>query len=51
MFFSRTTELVSTKLGTKHSFVKGIQVCSNEGQRPFLRRDNYEIAKIYIDEI
>ena len=22
---------ISTKLGTKHSWVKGIQVCSNEG--------------------
>ena len=28
----------------------GIQVCSNEGPRPFPKGDNYEIAK-YIDEI
>ena len=34
------------KLGTIHSLVKGIQVCSN-GLRPFPREDNYEIAKIH----
>ena len=28
----------------------GIQICLNEGPRPFPRVDNYEIAK-YIDEI
>ena len=28
----------------------GIQICSNEGSRPFPKGDNYEIAK-YIDEI
>ena len=28
--FSRTTEPISTKLGTKHPWVKRIQVCSNE---------------------
>ena len=38
---------VSTKLGTKHPWVKGIQVCSNEGPRPFPRGDNYEIVKIH----
>ena len=46
MFFSRTTEPISTKLGTKHPWVKGIQVCSNEGPYPFPRGDNYKIAKI-----
>ena len=35
------------QLGTKHPFVKGIQVCSNEGPRPFARGDKKEIAKIY----
>ena len=30
IFFSRTTEPISTKFGTKHPWVKGIQVCSNE---------------------
>ena len=47
LFFSRTTELISTKLGTKHPWMKGIQVCSNEGLCPFPRGDNYKIAKIY----
>ena len=48
--FSRTTVPISTKLGIKHPFVKGIQVYSNEGPCPFPRRDNYQIVK-YIDEI
>ena len=30
----------------KHPWVKGIQVCSNEGPQPLTRGDNYEIAKI-----
>ena len=47
MFFSRTTEPISTKLGTKHTWVKGIQVCSNDGPYPFPRGDNYKIAKIH----
>ena len=38
---------ISTKLGTNHLWVKGIQVCSNEGSRPFPMGDNYEIAKIH----
>ena len=29
-FFSRTTEPISNKLGTKHLWVKGIQVSSDE---------------------
>ena len=41
MFFSPTTEPISTKLGTKHPWVQGIPVSSNEGLRPFPR----EIAK------
>ena len=45
--FFRTTGPVSTKLGTKHPWVKGIQVCSNEGPSPFPRGDNYQIAKIH----
>ena len=47
IFFSRTAGPISTKLGTKHSWVKGIQVCPNEGPRPFPRGDNYEIVKIH----
>ena len=50
IIFSRTTGPISTKLGTKHPQVKGIQVCSNEGPHLFPRGDNYEIAK-YIDKI
>ena len=33
-FFSRTTEPISSKLGTKHPWVTGIQVCSNERTTP-----------------
>ena len=40
IFFSLTTELISTKLGTKHPWVKGIQVCTNELPRPFPRGAN-----------
>ena len=47
IFFSRTTQVISTKLGTKHPWVKGIQVCSNEGPRPSPRGDTYEIVKIH----
>ena len=47
IFFSRTTGSISTKLGTKHLWVKGIQVSSNEGPRPFPRVDNYKLAKIH----
>ena len=40
IFFSRTTGPMSTKLGTRHPWVKRIQVCSNEGPHPFPRGDN-----------
>ena len=43
--FSRTTEAISTKLGTKHPWLKGIQVCSNEGPCSFPWGHNYEITK------
>jgi hypothetical protein len=33
-FFSRTTGPILTRLGTNHPWVKGIQVCSNEGDSP-----------------
>ena len=53
-FSSSSTEtlhmrgLISTKLGTKHdAWVKGIQMCSNEGPCPFPREHNYQIAKIH----
>ena len=47
IFSSRTTGSISTKLGTKHPWVKRIKVSSNEGPHHFQRGDNYEIAKIY----
>ena len=43
---SRTNWLISTKLGTKHSWVNGIQVCSNEGRQLFPRGDNNALMKI-----
>ena len=46
-FFSRTTWPISTKHATKHPWVKKIQVCSNEGSRPFPRGDNTENVKLY----
>ena len=45
IFFSRTTEPISTKFGTMHPWVQGIQVYSNEGIYPFLRGDNNEITR------
>ena len=45
-FFSRTAGPNSTKLGTHHPWVKGLQVCSNEGPGPLQRGDNHENAKI-----
>ena len=38
---------ISTKLGTKHSLVVGIQVCSNEGRHHFPRGNNYKKVKIH----
>ena len=39
---------ISNKLGTRHPWVEGIQICSNEGSRPFPRGDNNEIGKIHL---
>ena len=47
IFSLRTTGPISTKLGTKHPWVKGTQVCSNEGPGPIPRGNNKEIAKIH----
>ena len=44
IFFSRTAGPISTKLGTNHLWVKGIQVCSIEGPCPFPRGDNYHLT-------
>ena len=35
-----------TKLGTKHPWVKMIQIYSNDGPRPIQRGDDIEIVKI-----
>ena len=47
VLFFLTTGPISTILSTKHSSVKGIQVCSNEGPRLFPRGDTNGIAKIH----
>ena len=44
---SRTTRLISTKFGTKHPWVKGIQFGTNEGPLFFSRGDNNKIAKVH----
>jgi hypothetical protein len=36
-----------TKLGTNHPWVKGIKVCSNEGDCPSPRGDNSKRVKIH----
>jgi hypothetical protein len=41
-FFSRTTGPILTRLGTNHPWVKGIQVCSKEGDSPFPKGYNSE---------
>ena len=46
-FFSRTTGPISSKLGTKHSWLIGIKACTIEGPYLFPRGDNYEIWKIH----
>ena len=48
IFFSRTIGTISTKLCTKHPFMRfqEFQVCSSEGPRPILKEDSEEIAKI-----
>ena len=45
ILISRTTWQISIKLGRKHSWVKEIQICSNERPRPFPERDNNVITK------
>ena len=46
-FFSRTTGPILTRLGTNHPWVKGIQVCSKEGDSPSPRGDNSKRVKIH----
>ena len=47
IFFSRTITPFSTKLGTKHPWVKRIQVYSNDGPHPFPKGDSYVIVKTH----
>jgi len=35
IFFSRTSRPISAKLGKKHAWKMGIQICSNKGAGPF----------------
>jgi hypothetical protein len=45
--FSRTTGPILTRLGTNHFWVKGIQVCSKEGDSHSSRVDNSNRVKIH----
>jgi hypothetical protein len=47
IFFSRTTGPILTRLCTNHPCVKGIKVCSKEGDSLFLRGDNSERVKMH----
>ena len=42
-FSPEITRPISTKFTKKHSWVKGIQICSNNGTHP----DNNELAKMH----
>ena len=43
----KITGPISTKIDSKHSWVKGIHVCSNEGLHLSPRGDDNGIAKIH----
>jgi hypothetical protein len=45
--FSRTTGPILTRLGRNHPWVKGIQICSNEGDNPSPRGYSSERVKIH----
>ena len=47
MFISRTSMLISTKLGIKPLLVNWTHVCLNEGTSSFSRGNNSEIAKMH----
>ena len=47
LIIPRTTGPISTELSTKYPWVKGIQVCPNEGPHPSPRGDNIENVKLY----
>ena len=46
-----SSETVSVKLGAKHSWMKAIQVCSNESQCPFPRGDDNIIVEILLSSL
>jgi hypothetical protein len=47
IFFSRSTGQILTGLDTNHPWVKGIQVCSKEGNSSSSRGDNSERVKMH----
>ena len=47
IFLSRTTGLISSKLGTNHPWMTGIQVYTIEGPHFSPRGDNSKIVKLY----
>jgi hypothetical protein len=46
MFFSRISRLISIKLGTNYSWVKGIQNSSNKGPDLLQAKDNNKNTKM-----
>jgi hypothetical protein len=46
IFFSITSRPKSIKLGTNHSWMKGIKVYLDKGSCPLQRGDNYKNVKI-----
>jgi hypothetical protein len=47
IFFSRTIGSILRRLGTNHSWVKGIQTCSKEGNKLSPRGDDSKRVKIH----
>jgi hypothetical protein len=47
IFFSRTIGPISTRLGTNHPWVKGIQAYTKEGDSLSPRGDNNERVKLH----
>jgi hypothetical protein len=47
IFFSRTTGPILTIHGTNCPWMKGIQICSKEGDNPSPKGDNSEKVKIH----
>jgi len=48
-FFLRTTNPISTKLGRKHTWGMGIQICSNKGAGPIWGPIRGKIKKLLIN--